>query len=88
MTTGCDVFGNKGMARDVLRLLDRNSLTVAWRDEWRDAQTALDDNDGQNTPKRSNRQLLRHTKAKTEPDRTKIVKITERIDIVCPWTVN
>ena len=42
----------------------------------------MDDNDGQNTPKRSNRQLVRPAKAKTEPDRTKIVKITERIDIL------
>ena len=42
----------------------------------------MDDNDGQNTLKRSNRQLVRPAKAKTEPDRTKIVKITERIDIL------
>ena len=32
--------------------------------------------------KRSNKQLAKHAKVKTEPDRTKIVKITERIDIL------
>ena len=40
--------------------------------------TALDAEDGQNIPKRSNRQLIRHAKAKTEPDRTEIVEKSKR----------